>query len=360
MQRNKIFIGILAIFVVYFLAKHTTLFFVKNTIEKEFTKITGLELQLGRISYSLLTFSGSASHIVLKDNDRPLFSLQKAKLNLSLLPLLSQKIKIQSITVKRPQVMLYKKGEYFNYAKLIAPMQETSSPRPRKTASQKKEAFVFPFKIEINKIRVKDFMLSYVEKFKSEEFNYAITQGNLTVTHLGYPHMENAQVELSMLFPQKTKATFQGTASFTAQKDLKFNGALNMKNLDLSRFKIFMLEHYGIALDSGSSTVTSEISLRNTKFFTKNKVSVSNLDFTSGGSIGGTVLTQLTKPLLAAQKITDQKTMNFEFTMNGDIADKNLNYIDLMGNAVASGFYKQISNTGEDVLKQIEDLLPSF
>lgn len=203
-------------------------------------------------------------------------------------------------------------------------------------------------------------MLSYVEKFTNEKFEYLIQDGQAVMTDLSYPDLKDIKVETSMVFSGQAKARFIANARL--DKEFKLNGNFQLTDLDLSKFKTFMLHHYGIALQSGKATVRSQISLRGTKFFTKNETAVSNLDFSGGNSIEGQVMAQLTKPFLAAQKITQQTTLKFNFDMKGDMTQ--INFIELLGSSVANGFYKKLSDLGTPVfhkpLEDIKGLLPSF
>ena len=254
----------------------------KPTIESDASEALGRKVQLGNLSFSLLTGSVGIDDVSISDdpkfNSGPFLTAKSVKVGVQLIPLIfSQQLNVTEISVVNPQVMMLKDpAGRWNFSSI----GESSSKSAPKAAS--KSGSSSAPNVSIGKLRLEDGQITLGNTNSKKRTVYS--KVNLTATDVDMK--SNFPVDFSMEVPGGGTMKINGKVGPVDEKDAAFtpqNVKLTVSGLDLAKTG-FLDPSLGLG---GLADLDANLVSKNGEMATKGQLKLSKAMLVAGGSPAG-------------------------------------------------------------------------
>ena len=364
-KQNKPLRLLIYIVVIYFVTKGAGLFAVKKMIERQWTHYSATDLSIGSLSYSLWGRSVFVRDIRIADGKTPIVEVGQFSVGVGLFSLLTHTPVIRFVNINYPTFTYLKKEKYSNVAKLF---KKKASPS-RVTASKAAGGASKPVSFDLKEFNVEGFRMSYMEQFNKETFHYVIDDGDIAIQNFSYPKLKKSSVEMSMRFPKRAHASFQGVVTPYAKKEYALKGKLKLDRASVVAVQSFMKNHYGLIPTEGTASLHSDIEVQGNNLRSSHQLNIYKLDLKGDDSVGGIALGTTGGIFTQLMKVTNQDTLDLKFDVNGDLSGGKTDWVMTFAEAVGGAFYAKISDlqrgpaaqikeATDKAIQSIEDLIP--
>ena len=270
MRKAAIIIGIIVAVIIGILLV-APLFFNVNQyrpqIQSELQQKLGRQVTLGELHLGLLPPRVRVENVSVSDDPHfstgPFAQVQELDVSIALLPLLSKKVEVQSLTLQRPHIELVRNAQgVWNFSTIgqpsagAAPPQKKPTPQPGTPGSQNAGAFA------LNNLKISDGQIAITDRQKRQSRAvYDHIDVSLSNFAPGKPFSVSATVHLPGAGTQEV--SLDGTGGPLNSSNMMatpFDGSLKLQQVALSAAQKFLNTP---ALAGTDATISGDMKIRN-------------------------------------------------------------------------------------------------